>query len=393
MATLTVNSGSSSLKSSLFGEGPHQAAPLLEFSVSDIFGSPHFKISGPATGQTIEKELNLREVLDSERHAVCMQNVLDWLTREDNLPALRAIGHRVVHGGDLFKGPVIIDRAVIENLKALIPLAPLHQPASIALIEACARALPNIPQCACFDTMFHQQQEKWERDYALPNEFTRAGIHRYGFHGLSYEYITRQLLQHDTNYSRKSIIIAHLGAGASMCGVKSGKSVATTMGFSTLDGLPMGSRCGSIDPGALIFLMREHRMGADELEELLYRRSGWLGVSGVSADMLQLRDSSEPKAALAIRQFTYRIVREVGSLAAAMGGVDSLVFTGGIGENDATLRRAVAEGCRWLGMSLDQRANLSHRAVISDSHSRIEVRVMPTSEATMIAHHTQKTMT
>jgi acetate kinase len=392
MAILTVNSGSSSLKSSLFGDGQHQATPLLEFNIADIFGSPRFKVSGTGVGQTIEKELDLREALDSERHAVCMQTVLDWLAGEDNLPALQAIGHRVVHGGDLFNGPVIIDRAVIENLKALIPMAPLHQPASIVLIEACASALPKIPQCACFDTMFHQQQEKWERDYALPQEFTQAGIHRYGFHGLSYEYITQRLLQHDTDYSRKSIIIAHLGAGASMCGVKSGKSVATTMGFSTLDGLPMGSRCGSIDPGALIFLMREHGMGADELEELLYRRSGWLGVSGVSANMLQLRESCESKAAFAIRQFTYRIIREVGSLAAAMGGVDSLVFTGGIGENDATLRQAVAKGCKWLGMSLDQRANLGHRAVISDSDSRIEVRVMPTIEATMIAHHTRKTL-
>jgi len=392
LTILAVNGGSSSLKCSLFGEGQRQAAPLLEFHVSNIFGAPCLKISNPANGQIVETELDLAGVPDHERHGGCMQDILAWITGQDDLPDLQAIGHRVVHGGDLFDEPLVIDQSVIDRLKSLVSLAPLHQSANIALIEACHLALPKVPQCACFDTMFHHQQEKWERDYALPHELTQAGVHRYGFHGLSYEYITRQLQHFDKAWSRQSIVIAHLGAGASLCAVKSGKSIATTMGFSTLDGLPMGSRCGSIDPGVLIYLLRERQMDVDELEDLLYRRSGWLGVSGVSADMLELRESNDPMAEQAIAQFVYRIVREIGSLTAAMGGMDSLVFSGGVGENDAALRQAVADGCKWLGMSLNESANLAHRKVISDSRSKIEVRVMPSSEASMIAYHTRKTL-
>jgi acetate kinase len=390
LAILAVNGGSSSLKCSLFGDGQPQKALLLEFHVSDIFGAPCLKVSDPENGQIVETKLDLTGVPDHERHAGCMRNVLDWVAKQGKLPDLQAIGHRVVHGGDLFDKPVIIDQSVIGKLKSLVSLAPLHQPANITLIEACLRALPEIPQCACFDTMFHQHQETRERDYALPGELTRAGIHRYGFHGLSYEYITRNLRQLDVAYARQSIVIAHLGAGASLCAVKSGRSVATTMGFSTLDGLPMGSRCGSIDPGILIYLMREKNMDADTMEDLLYRRSGWLGISGVSADMLELRASADPMAKQAIDQFSYRIIREIGSLVAAMGGINCLVFTGGIGENDAALRQAVADGCAWLSLSLNDVANQSGRAVISDSCSKIEVRVMPCSEASMIAYHTSK---
>jgi len=387
---LTVNGGSSSLKCSLFSDGQRRVAPLLEFHVADIFSSPSLEISDPKIGQIEKTTLDLTGVPDDDRHAACMQAVFKRITAQDDLPELQAIGHRVVHGGDLFNEPAVIDQSVVDRLKTLVSLAPLHQPANISLIEACLRALPEVLQCACFDTMFHQQQDKRVRDYALPYELTEAGLHRYGFHGLSFEYITRQLQQLDEACSRQLVVIAHLGAGASLCAVKSGKSVATTMGFSTLDGLPMGSRCGSIDPGLLIHLMRERQMDVDELEDLLYRRSGWLGTSGVSSDMLELRQSDEPRAELAIAQFTYRIVREIGSLAAAMGGMQALVFTGGIGENDAALRQAVADGCEWLGMSLNGSANQAHRAVISDSRSKIEVRVMPGSEAAMIAHHTRK---
>ncbi len=390
MAILAVNGGSSSLKCSLFANGQLRAKPLLEVRVSDIFGTTCMKLSGPANKQIVVAELDLAGVPNHERHAACMQDILEQIAGQDDLPDLQAIGHRVVHGGDLFNEPVIVDQSVINKLKSLVSLAPLHQPANIALIEACLRALPALPQCACFDTMFHQQQEKRVRDYALPYELTQAGIHRYGFHGLSFEYITRQLQHEDAASNGQSIVIAHLGAGASLCAVKSGKSVATTMGFSTLDGLPMASRCGSIDPGVLIYLLRERQMRVDELEDLLYRRSGWLGVSGVSGDMFELRESDDPMAVEAIDQFSYRIVREIGSLAAAMGGLDCLVFTGGIGENDAALRQAVADGCEWLGMSLDSITNQAHRAVINDSQSKIKVCVMPASEAIMIAYHTSK---
>lgn len=390
MAILAVNGGSSSLKCALFA-GSECFEPVLEFQVSDLFGTPCLRESGPAGGPPLEVDAGLSNVAAGDRHARAMQLVLDRISERDDLPALQAIGHRVVHGGTLFEGPTAVDAEAVVRLKSLVSLAPLHQPASIALIEACMQHLPDIPQCACFDTTFHRTQAPLERNYALPRELTQSGIHRYGFHGLSYEYLVQRLLQADEAYAQRSLILAHLGAGASLCAVQAGKSVATTMGFSALDGLPMGSRCGSMDPGVLIYLMRERQMDADELEDLLYRRSGWLGVSGASSDMMELRRSEDSRAREAIDQFSYRIVREIGSLAAAMGGLDCLVFSGGIGEHDAALRRSVANGCAWLGLQLDDDANRRNEPVISSQQSLIEARVEPTSEAAMIARHTEAT--
>jgi acetate kinase len=390
LAILAVNGGSSSLKCALFA-GAERFEPVLEFQVSDLFGSPRLRESEPAGRAPREVDAGLSDLAAGDRYARAMRLVLNRIAAREDLPALRAIGHRVVHGGTLFKGPTAIDAEVVGRLQSLVSLAPLHQPASIALIEACMQHLPDLPQCACFDTTFHRTQTLLERNYALPRELTKSGIHRYGFHGLSFEYLVQRLLQADEAYAQRSLILAHLGAGASLCAVQAGKSVATTMGFSALDGLPMGSRCGSMDPGVLIYLMRERQMDADELEDLLYRRSGWLGVSGNSSDMMELRRSDDRRSRDAIDHFSYRIVREIGSLAAAMGGLDCLVFSGGIGEHDAALRRSVADGCAWLGLQLDDGANRGNERVISKQQSLVEARVEPTSEAAMIARHTEAT--
>jgi acetate kinase len=305
----------------------------------------------------------------------------------DGIPVV-GVGHRVVHGGMRYAAPVRVDGKVLATLETLTPLAPLHQPHNLAPILAILEAAPQMPQVACFDTAFHRTQENLAQLFALPRKFTEAGIRRYGFHGLSYEYVVSRLSEIAPELLDARLIVAHLGNGASLCAVHQGRSVASTMGFTAVDGLMMGTRCGSLDPGVILYLMDACGMDARAIENLVYRQSGLLGVSGISSDMRTLRASSDPAAAEAIALFNYRIVREIGSLAAALDGVDALIFTGGIGENDAETRAAVSEGCRWLGLQLDDTRNKGDESRISTDTSRMSAWVVPTDEELMVARHT-----
>jgi acetate kinase len=287
-----------------------------------------------------------------------------------------------------YAAPVRVDDKVMAALAALSPLAPLHQPHNLLPISVITEQAPQIPQVACFDTAFHRTQDNLAQIFALPHKFTEAGIRRYGFHGLSYEYIVSQLGEVAPELIEARIIIAHLGNGASLCAVHHGRSVANTMGFTAVDGLMMGTRCGAIDPGVILYLMDAYDMDARAIENLIYRQSGLLGVSGISSDMRTLRASSSPAAAEAIALFTYRIVREIGSLAAALGGLDALIFTGGIGENDAAVRSEIAAGCHWLGLALDESRNKNGATRISADTSRVSAWVVPTDEELMAARHT-----
>jgi acetate kinase len=385
---LAVNGGSSSLKTQLFRATGADLQPLCAIRVDNLTGDPCWRFAGepsPADGHPLA---SLERLPAADRHCAALRGVITWLRRQPGVAPIAAVGHRVVHGGDLFSEPVAVSKRQLKALHDLSHLAPLHQGINVDLIEACREVLPEVPQVACFDTMFHQCQSDLERCYALPEALSAGGLKRYGFHGISYDYVWRQLQREERAGSCGATVIAHLGAGASLCAIRDGASVATTMGFSTLDGVPMGSRSGHLDPGVLLYLLREHGMDADQMEDLLYRRSGLLGLSGLSGDMRELRRSQESRARFAIDQFCYRVVREIGSLAAALGGLDTLVFTGGIGENDAALREQVVTGCEWLGARLDPQANLAGSARISSNDSRVTLRVVPTSEESMIAQYT-----
>jgi acetate kinase len=301
-----------------------------------------------------------------------------------------AVGHRVVHGGLKFLRPALVTAEVLADLEAFIPLAPLHQPHNLAAVRAVAAHAPQLPQVACFDTSFHRTQPCVAQAFALPPCYTEEGVGRYGFHGLSYEYIASALPGIDARAAAGRTVVAHLGNGASMCALNAGKSVASTMGFTALDGLPMGTRCGAIDPGVLLYLMDRHHMDARALQELLYHESGLLGVSGVSSDMRALLASPDPRAAAAVDLFVYRIGRELGSLAAALGGLDALVFTAGIGENAAPVRARVCQDAAWLGVELDEAANQAGSPRISTASSRVTAWVVPTNEELMIAQHTRR---
>src|SRR5688572_1187746 len=269
----------------------------------------------------------------------------------NDIPGLAAVGHRIVHGGAAFVAPVVASEEILTQLDALAPLAPLHQPQNLALVRACARALPDIPQVLCFDTAFHRTQPQLAQMFGLPMAFYQEGVRRYGFHGLSYEYIVQELRRIAPEVAAGRVIVAHLGNGASLCAMLGGVSIATTMGMTPLDGLPMGTRCGTVDPGVLLYLLQARQMTAGQIEELLYKRSGLLGLSGLSHDLRELLVSERPEARLAVDYFVYRIGRELGSLAAALGGLDGLVFTGGIGENSAAIRERVCQEAAWLRLS------------------------------------------
>ena len=303
-----------------------------------------------------------------------------------------AAGHRVVHGGVKFAAPVRIDADVLGELASLIPLAPLHQPHNLAAIRAVVQHAPQLPQAACFDTAFHRTQPPVAQAFGLPRTYTERGVRRYGFHGLSYEYVASVLPGIDARAAAGRTVVAHLGNGASMCGLKAGQSMATTMGFTAVDGLVMGTRCGALDPGVLLFLMDQHGMDARALEVLLYQKSGLLGVSGISSDMRTLLASTDPRAAEAIELFVYRIVRELGSLTAALGGLDAVVFTGGIGENAASIRARVCRDAAWLGLELDEEANQRGGPCLSRPDSHVAAWVIPTNEELMIAHHTRRVL-
>jgi acetate kinase len=377
-----INAGSSSIKFALYEVGSE--ALLFRGKVEQIGVSPHLQVAD-AIGTTVAERRWAAKGFD---HRAATQEILETGRSLIEYEPVAAVGHRVVHGGTKYALPTRIDRSVIADLGELVPLAPLHQPHNLAPIETIADAAPQVPQVACFDTAFHRSQPEIAQLFALPRELTKSGIRRYGFHGLSYEYVTSRLPEIAPELADARIVIAHLGNGASLCAVHRGRSVATTMGFTAVDGLVMGTRCGTIDPGVLLYLLDSHRMDTRAVEKLIYRQSGLLGVSGISSDMRELRASSDPAAAEAIALFVYRIVREVGSLAAALRGVDALIFTGGIGENDAAIRAEVAEGCRWLDLELDKARNANGEGRISVDTSRISAWVVPTDEERMIARQT-----
>jgi acetate kinase len=326
-------------------------------------------------------------------HQQALTWLLDWLRQSRLALTPAAVGHRVVHGGDEFLAPARVTPEVLARLELLVPLAPLHQAHNLAPIRYLARQFPQLPHVACFDTAFHATQMRTERMYALPGLWFDRGIKRYGFHGLSYEYIARELPRIDSRAASGRTVVCHLGNGASLCALRAGRSVATTMGFTALEGLPMGTRCGAIDPGILLYLLDHGKMTVADLADLLYHRSGLLGVSGVSADMRDLLKSSAASAAEAVEYFGYRIARELGSLAAALGGLDAIVFTGGIGEHAAPVRARVAELAHWLGVRIDPDANAASRTKLHSSDSTVSVFVIPTNEELMIALHTRRTLT
>jgi acetate kinase len=352
--------------------------------VEQIGLAPRLSVKDGEGGLVYEQEWEKGE-LD---HGSATRIILETAVRLIGGKAVAGVGHRVVHGGTQFTAPALVTSEVIASLKSLCPLAPLHQPHNLAAIDAIGSAAPHVPQVACFDTAFHRTQPAVTQMFALPRNLTDTGIRRYGFHGLSYEYVSVRLKEVSPTLAGGRAIIAHLGNGASLCAVRAGRSVATTMGFTAVEGLMMGTRCGSLDPGVLIYLMDAHGLDARALETLVYKQSGLLGVSGISSDMRTLRASSDPRAREAIDLFVHRIVREIGSLAAAMGGLDGLVFTGGIGEHDAMTRREVIAGCGWLGAEIDEEANSGHEARIDATTSRLPVWVLPTDEEQVIARHT-----
>jgi acetate kinase len=378
-----INAGSSSIKFALYADGSGDEL-LFKGQVEKIGTAPRMKVSTAAGDKLVEREWAAAELDHKAATHVILETCLERLGGRQ----VAGVGHRVVHGGTDYAAPVRIDAAVIDKLAALAPLAPLHQPHNLAPIRAIAEAAPEMPQVACFDTAFHRTQPDLAQLYAIPRELTEEGVRRYGFHGLSYEFISGRLSEVAPNLAAGRTVVCHLGNGASIAALKQGKSHATTMGFTAVEGLMMGTRCGSLDPGVLIYLMDQHGMDARALEDMVYKRSGLLGVSGVSSDMRELKASSEPSAKLAIDLFVYRIVREIGSLAAALGGVDGIVFTGGIGENDADLRPRVIAGCGWLGADIAPIDSGGGERRISSENAAVEVWVVPTDEERMIARHT-----
>ena len=388
-AILALNAGSSSIKFSLFdtANGISSHSLLYQGAVDGIGGNPHFLVQD-TTGQRLVDEQLKTKATTQPGHKEALGVLLDWVERQETGLTLIAVGHRVVHGGTLFLAPVLVDSQVINQLELLVPLAPLHQPHNLAAIRSIATIIPNIPQIACFDTAFHRTQPPIAQAFALPRDLTDQGIKRYGFHGLSYEYIASVLPDYVDYRADGRVIVAHLGNGASMCALQGRKSLATTMGFTALDGLPMGTRCGSIDPGVILYLLSELHMDAPGITDLLYHRSGLLGVSGQSSDIRELLTSNSPRAAEAIDLFVYHIQRELGSLAAALGGLDVLVFTAGIGEHAAPIRARVCQDLQWLGVQVDETANRSGGPKISSDSSAVSVWVIPTDEDLMIARHT-----
>jgi acetate kinase len=331
--------------------------------------------------------------LPGSSHAEALDWLVDWLAEHSEGVKPLAVGHRVVHGGDRFTAPVRVTAEILAHLEELIPLAPLHQPHNLGPIRYFLRKRPDLPQVACFDTAFHATQSRLERLFALPRRYAEQGVKRYGFHGLSYEYIASRLPEIDPRAASGKTIVCHLGNGASLCAMNAGRSVATTMGFTALEGLMMGTRTGAIDPGVLLHLLQHEHLTPDQLAELLYKKSGLLGVSGISADMRDLLASDRPEAAEAVALFCYRISREIGALAAVLGGLDALIFTAGIGEHAAPVRAQVCERAAWLGVVLDVAANNRGGEVISTADSRAVVRILPTNEELMIARHTARMLT
>ena len=382
---LVLNAGSSSLKFSVFqrpeGEGWRVEA--------------RGQLEGIGSTARLAVKNGKGESLADERVDTWVRDVRDavdvlavWLRTHYGGSRVVAVGHRVVHGGVWFTCPTVLDRHTVAYLYELIPLAPLHQPYNLAAIEAVYARLPDVPQVACFDTSFHRGQPPVAEVIPLPRDVCKAGVQRYGFHGLSYEYIASVLPETAPELAGGRVIVAHLGSGASLCALKDGRSIDSTFGFTALDGLCMGTRPGAIDPGVVLYLLQSQNLSPKELETMLYKKSGLLGVSGISNDMRDLLGRSEPNARLAVDYFVYRAAREIGALSAVLGGLDGLVFTAGVGENSAEIRSRICEASRWLGVELDEGANETHGPQISKPKSKVSAWVIPTNEELMIARHT-----
>lgn len=389
---LVINAGSSSIKFAVYQRDASSSQLVADAAgqIEGIGNQPNFKVKNNHGVILVERKLSADEARD---HTGAITIIRTWLQGYFAGGTLLAVGHRVVHGGQHYLAPVLIDARILKDLENLIPLAPLHQPHNLSAIRAFQEIMPTLPHVACFDTAFHRTQPAVAKHFALPRHFFDEGVRHYGFHGLSYEYIASVLPTLEPSLADARIIVAHLGNGASLCAIHNGRSIATTMGFTPLDGLVMGSRCGSIDPGVLLYLMDHYNMDVHALEQLLYHQSGLLGVSGISSDMRTLLASDDPCAKEAIELFVYRIGREIGSLAAALSGLDALVFTAGIGEHSAAIRAKVCHQAKWLGLELDDSANETGSKRISSSNSKISVWILPTDENLMIARHTLRLVT
>ncbi len=384
-AILTLNAGSSSIKFSLFEVAGPDGLTLACYGAIDGIGTvPRLAARNPAGETLTEQSWQQPEPAFS----VMLEAVIDWAESHLGADSLVAVGHRVVHGGPGHDKPERVTDGLLAELGHLRALAPLHEPHNLSPIQAIAAARPDLPQVACFDTAFHHAMPRIATRFALPREYEEAGVRRYGFHGLSYEYIARRLRVLAPDLARGRVIAAHLGNGASLCAMRDGRSLDTTMGFTALDGLMMGTRCGNIDPGVILYLEQERGLTAKQVEDILYRRSGLLGVSGFASDMRTLLASADPRAREAIDLFVYRIAREIGALTSSLDGLDGLVFTAGIGEHAPEIRAGVCARLGWLGAALDEEANARGAMRISRPKSRIEILVIPTDEEAMIARHT-----
>ncbi|MGP8123198.1 MAG: acetate/propionate family kinase [Xanthobacteraceae bacterium] len=382
---LTLNAGSSSIKFALF-EHDGALKEAIRGQVEGIGASPRLETVVPGE-KPVGRALNETDVHD---HDSALGAVLDSLRSSISAMAIAAVGHRIVHGGIELTAPVVLDAGNLAYLATLNPLAPLHQPHNLSGVRAAQRAFPDAVQVGCFDTSFHRAHP-WVNDvYALPRQLYDDGIRRYGFHGLSYEYVTGRLAEIAPLYAAGRVVVAHLGNGASMCAIRDGQSVGSTMGFTALDGLPMGTRCGQLDPGVVLYLIDEKKMSVREVEDLLYLRSGLKGLSGLSQDMRELEAAGTNEAAQAIDYFVFRARRELGAMAAILSGLDAVVFCGGIGEHATAVRARICEGFEWLGLELDEARNQASETVVSSERSRVRAFVIPTNEELMIARHTAR---
>lgn len=383
-AILVVNAGSSSLKFQVFGMADQSLTRQVRGQVGGIGTRPRLEAKGADGTIRVDRSYAAEAVRDLPAAIAAAR---EWLLTLEGLE-LRAIGHRVVHGGPDYAHPVLIDAEVLDRLASYQDLAPLHQPNNLAPIRLAMEINPDVPQVACFDTAFHRGHPEHADCYALPRAFYDQGVRRYGFHGLSYEYVAERLREIAPELGQGRVIVAHLGSGASMCALRDGRSIESTMGFTALDGLPMGTRPGQLDPGVVLYLISHKGMSAEAVSNLLYHEAGLKGLSGISNDMRDLLASNDAQALFAVAHYVYRCWLTVGMLAAALGGIDGFVFTAGVGENSAPIRARIAEGLAWLGAELDPAANDAGAGLISTATSRVALHVVPTDEELMIARHT-----
>jgi acetate kinase len=382
---LVLNAGSSSLKFCVYRRPDDTDWEVAARGQIEGIGTAPRLSAKDAQGEVLVKETLSAAVSDGN---AAIEALASWLRSKWSGARVLGVGHRVVHGGVRFSQPIVLTRKILADLSELIPLAPLHQPYNLAAIEAVFNRLPDVPQVACFDTGFHSDYSEVTKLVPLPRSACNSGLQRYGFHGLSYEFIASVLPEVSPDIGKGRVIVAHLGSGASLCALKDGKSIDSSFGFTALDGLCMGTRPGALDPGVVLYLFQNLGLTVKEVESMLYKQSGLLGISGISNDMRDLLSRSEPEANLAVDYFVYRAAKEIGALTAVLGGVDGLVFTAGIGENSPEIRQRICQASRWLGLELDEQANAGAGPRISTPQSKISAWVVPTNEELMIARHT-----